>query len=193
MRALSRRESRAVAILILLAAVTLLLLAVIEPLADGFSQRAEARARLIARHDANARLIAAVPRLVREAARRDAAIDRYALSVADPSVAVDMLRQRISAATTAVGGDFRGSDDGPALPGKATIHAAVRVRAEQLNRLLMVLENAHPLIMVTALTVNADDALVTGGATDLDVQFDLAVALRPRPAARPKAAAGGQP
>ena len=136
-------------------------------------------------------LIAALPRLVREAARRDAALDRYTLPSNDPAAATDFLRQRISAATGAVGGDFRGTEDGPAQPGKATIHATVRVKAEQLQRLLASLENTQPLIAVTSMTVNADDALIAGGASDLDVQLDLALALRPHGGPASHAAAAG--
>jgi hypothetical protein len=172
MRALSKREARLVAVLILIAVLVVTDLALVQPLLDGFADRAEARARLIARYGANERLIAAVPRLVREAERRDRALVRYVLPAHDAGTAADALRQRIQTATSAVGGDFRGSEDVPAPPGVVTTRASLRLTAPQLGRLLALLENSRPLITVTALSVGADDALVTGHATDLDVQID---------------------
>jgi len=179
MRALSKREARLVAVLILIAALVLGDWLVVQPLLDGFADRAAARAQLTVRYAANERLIGAVPRLVREAARRDAALGRYVLPARDAGSASDALRQRVQAATSAVGGDFRGSEDGPASPGTVTTRVALRLTSEQLDRLMALLENARPLITVTALSVGADDALVTGRATDLDVQLALSLAYHP--------------
>jgi hypothetical protein len=52
----------------------------------------------------------------------------------------------------------------------------LRLTAEQLDRLLALIENSRPLITVSALSVGADDALVTGRATDLDVQIEFSLA-----------------
>ena len=117
--------------------------------------------------------------MVREAARRETALDRYVLASSDAGAAAEALRSQITAAATTVGGTFRGAEDLPPAPGVVAAHAGLRLNAEQLDRLLALLENGRPLITVTALTVGADDALVTGRATDLDVQLDLALAFRP--------------
>lgn len=178
MRPLSPRERRGLAILIALAVLTVAWLGVVSPYLEGFSDRAQARALLAERYAANARLIAAVPRLVREAARRDAKLDRFVLPTADPAVGADLLRTRISAATTAVGGDFRGTEDGPAVPGKATLHATMRMSAEQVQRLIATLENTRPYLAVTGLTIGADNALQTGNPGALDIAIDLAAPLR---------------
>ena len=180
MRALSRREARLVAVLILIVALVVADLALVQPLVDGFADRTGARSRLITRYGTNERLIAAVPRLVREAERRDAALIRYVLPAHDASTATDALRQTIQSTTSAVGGDFRGSEDVPAPPGLAATRASLRLTAPQLGRLLAALENSRPLITVTALSVGADDALVTGRATDLDVQMDCSLAYAAR-------------
>lgn len=185
MRALSPRENRAVALLIATAALAVVVLGVVEPLIDSFADRAAARAAIVQRHAANARMIAAIPRLVREAARREAELDRLVLPTADPAVAADILRTRISAATSAVDGDFRGTEDGPATPGKAAIHANVRVTAEQMQRLIAMLENGRPFLSVGAITVNADAALVAGAATPLDLGLDITAPLRTRQKVRP--------
>jgi hypothetical protein len=176
MRALSKREARLVALAILIAALVLADLVLIQPLLDGFADRANARAQLNARYVANARLIGAVPRLVREAARRDAALARFVAPERDAGAAADMLRQRVQSATSAVGGDFRGSEDLPGPPGTAVTRASLRLTAQQLDRLLALIENSRPLITVSALSVGADDALVTGRATDLDVQIEFSLA-----------------
>jgi|GEM_PF-1955360 len=176
MRALSKREARLVAVAILIAALVLADLVLVQPLIGGFSDRAATRAQLTDRYVANARLIGAVPRLVREAARREAAIGRFVAPDRDGGAASDALRQRVQSATSAVGGDFRGSEDLPGLPGTAVTRASLRLNAEQLDRLIALIENGRPLITISALAVGADDALVTGRATDLDVQIELSLA-----------------
>jgi hypothetical protein len=181
MRALSKREARLIALGILVAALVLADLVLVQPLADGFARRADARAQLATRYVANARLIGAVPRLVREAARRDAALGRFVAPERNAGAASDMLRQRVQSATSAVGGDFRGSEDSAGPPGTAVIRASLRLTAEQLDRLIALIENGRPLITISALSVGADDALVTGRATDLDVQIECSLAYRAAP------------
>lgn len=182
MRALSKRESRLVAVMILIIALVLADLIVVQPLISGFTERAQARRDLAMRYAANQRLIAAIPRLVREAARHDAALGRFVLAAPDAGAAADVLHQRVQSAVNAVGGSFRGSEDLPPTPGAVATRASLRLTTAQLARAIALLENGSPLITVTAIATGADDALVTGTATDLDVQLDLTLAFRPAPA-----------
>lgn len=186
MAALSPRESRLLAVLLLVAAAALVDLVVIMPLQDGFAARAQQRQQLLARYAANDRLIGAIPRLSRQAAQRDRQLADEVLSAADAGTAADLLRARLEAAATAVGGDFHGAEDIVATPGRPIDHiatrAALRLSAAQLTPFLIRLENARPFITISALAIRADDTLVTGQATTLDITLDAAIAFRPAPA-----------
>ncbi|WP_353229028.1 type II secretion system protein GspM [Novosphingobium sp.] len=179
MRALSPRESRLVAVLLLLAALALVYVAVIQPLFGGFADRADAREALLTRYAANNRTIAAIPRLGRQAAARSRQTARYALIAADRATAADQLRDRMQAAANAVGGEFHGAEDVTAAPAMMAMRVAMRVPAGKLPALIAAVENAPPLLTITGLAVSADDALVSGATSNLDVKFDIAIAFRP--------------
>jgi hypothetical protein len=185
MRPLSARESRLLAVLLLVAAVTLVDVVVVQPLLDGFTARAQQRQVLLARYAANDRLIGAIPRLAREAAQRDRLLAGYTLSAPDAGTAADALRDRVQAAATAVGGDFHGAEDIVQAPGASgpasdvAVRATLRLSAKQLTKFLATLENARPFVTITALAVRADDTLVTGQATTLDVTLEAAIPYHP--------------
>ncbi len=179
MRELSPRESRLLAVGLLLVVLLLVDLVVIQPLIDGFGDRARQRQELLARYSANERIIAAIPRLSRQAAMRSKQTALYTLVAADPAAATDSLRDRIQAAANTAGAEFRGSEDLGAAPGMVATRAALRVPAGKLAPLVIAIENSSPLVTVTGLSVSADDALLTGAAASLDVKLDIAIAFRP--------------
>lgn len=185
MRALSPRESRGLAVLALVAAIALADFALVQPLLDGFAARAAQRDQLAARYAANQRLIAAVPRLVRRAERRDEALGRIVMPTADPLAAADALHARVQAAIAKTGGDVRGTEDLPGEPGRVAMRVGLRVTPAQMARLIAEIENARPIITITALSIGSDDAQVTGHVAELDVQIELALACRTTPS-RPK-------
>lgn len=179
MRPLSPRESRLVAVLILVAVVALAQFAVIAPIMHGFADRAEQRRELRARYAANDRMIAAIPRLRRQAETRNALLRHYTLAAPDPGAAAEMLRDRLQSAVTAIGGDPRGGEDIPAPPGTVAARVNARLASPQLTALLVTLQNARPAITVTAMAISADDALVSGQSTTLDVQLEASIPFRP--------------
>lgn len=177
MRSLSPRESRMLAILILLAVVVLADVLVLQPLIGGFADRAEQRKALLTRYAANERTIAAIPRLGRQAAARNRLNAHYSLAAADRAAAADILRDRMQAAANAVGAEFHGGEEANAAPGMAAVRVALRVPAGKLAPLIAGIENAPPLLTITGLAVSADDALVTSAASSLDVKLDIAIAI----------------
>ena len=179
MRALSPRESRLLAVLVLIAALMLVDVLVVAPVLDGFSDRAAQRADLTARYAANDRVIAAIPRLRRTAARRDAQTAQFVAVAPDAGTASGSLRDRVQALASRVGGDFRGGEDVSAPPGMVATRVSLRLGAGQLAQLLALLQNSRPLVVVTGLSVSADDALVSGTASTLDVSLDVAIPFRP--------------
>ena len=182
MRPLSPRESRLVAILVLLALIALADVAIFAPLIDGFADRARQRQDLAIRYAANSRIIATIPRLRRQAESRNRLLDRYALAAPDAATAEDLLRERLQSAISAVGGEFRGGEGVPSSPGRVATRVSARLSSAQLTTLLTQVQNAPPLILVTALGVSADEALVTGQAATLDVHLEASVPYHPAPA-----------
>jgi hypothetical protein len=174
--ALSPRESRLSAVLLLVAAVLLVDLLIVQPLFGGFAERAQQRKDLLARYAANERIIAAIPRLSREAARRSRQTALTMIVAADPAAAADQLRDRMQAAVVAVGGEFHGAEDSVAPTGMVAQRVALRVPAGKLAVLIASIENAPPLVTITGLSVSADDALVTGASSSLDVKLDVTIA-----------------
>jgi len=159
--------------------VALLDVVIVQPMLGGFADRARQRQALLARYAANERLIGAIPRLGREAARRDRQLASYRLAAPDAGAAADALRDRLEAAATAVGGDFHGGEDIVGPPGKVVTRVAVRLTAAQLTQFLALVQNARPFVTITALAVSADNTLVTGKATTLDVSLEAAIAYKP--------------
>ncbi|WP_420383917.1 type II secretion system protein GspM [Novosphingobium sp.] len=176
MRALAPRESRLVAVLLLIAALGLFDLVVVDPLISGFAARAQQREALQARYAANERTIAAIPRLSRQAAARAHQADLYTLNAADMPTAADALRDRMQAAANAVGAEFHGAEDLPGAPGMIAARVAMRVPAGKLAPLIAAIENATPLVTIKGLSVSADDALLSGAAASLDVKLEIAIA-----------------
>ena len=175
MRAMSPREARLVAVLGLVAALALIDVAVVQPIADGCAARAEARRALAVQYLANDRVIAAIPRLARAARAATARAGDFALAAPDAGSASEALRERMQAAITAAGGDFRGGDDVPAADGRVAARIAARLSGAQLGSVIARIENGTPSPIITGVTVSAGDALVTGHAATMDVTLEAQV------------------
>ncbi len=182
MRALSPRESRLVAVMILIALFVAVQWLVIGPVVAGFTGRAAERTDLALRYAANDRMIAAIPRLRRQAESRQRALAGFALRAPDQATATEQLRERLQAQVAAVGGDFRGAEDLPAAEGTAACRIRARLSSEQLFRLLALAQNARPALVIPSLVVGADDALIVAHAVTLDVQLDASIPVLAAPA-----------
>lgn len=179
LRSLSARESRLLAVLVAVALVVLADLAVIAPVLSGFADRASEREALLARHAANQRAIAAIPRLRRMAEAQGRGLADFALAAPDAATASDLLRERLQAQIGAAGGDFRGAEDVPARAGHVAARITARLAPGQLATFLAGAQNARPAIVITSLVIGADEALVTGHANQLDVQLEASVPFHP--------------
>ena len=178
-RPLSKREARLVAVLILIALIAAVYLGVIAPLVSGFAERAEQRRELAVRYEANGRIIAAIPRLRRLAEAHNRMAGDYMLAAPDAAVAGELLRQRLQTAVLAVGGEFRGGEDIAAPPRTVATRISARLSWPQLLALLPALENARPFLTISSLSIGADDALITGRATTLDVELETTIPFHP--------------
>lgn len=178
-RTLSSGQSRAIAVLILLSLIALVALVIVGPLVSGFYEREAQRQQLALQYSANARNIAAIPRLRRLAKEHERLLGDFVVTAPDAASASEVLRSRLQTAIVSLGGDFRGGEDILAPAGQAATRITARISAGQLNALLANLQNSRPFLTITALVIGADDALVTGQISALDVQIEASIPHRP--------------
>lgn len=183
MRPLSLRERRLVAVLILVAVVALVFRLVIAPLTNGFAERAARKRDLALQYEHNVRVIATVPRLTRAAERMRADVRPFTLAADDVQGARDLLKERLQQTVERAGGEFRSAADVEADPSWVRAGATARLTLPQLTAVLAALQNTPPWLVIDTLTIGADDALVTGRASNMDVQLEASIPLR-TPAAR---------
>jgi hypothetical protein len=179
-RSLTPRQSQAAALLILLAVLAFIAFLIVGPLIAGFQDRAAQREQLALQYSANTRNIAAIPRLRRMAAAHEQLLGDFLLEAPDAASAGEALRQRLQTAITALGGEFRGGEDiASADGGRAAARITARLSEGQLAALLASAQNSRPYLTITALVIGADEALVTGQASALDIQIEASIPFRP--------------
>lgn len=182
MRALSPRERRLVAIGLLVLAVALVQLLVIAPILNGFAERAARREQLLLEYQHNARAIASIPRVRRQAEQQRGITQRFALDARSPEQAHQLLRERIERVVTEVGGEFEAGEDADAPPGWVGVRTSARLTLDQLTRTLARLQDEPPWLAITALDISADQALVNGRLNPMETSFDAQVQTRtPQP------------
>lgn len=179
MRTMSKRERRLLAGALLIGTIALAWLIVVAPIVNGFADRADRRAQLRMTYAHQQRTIASVPRLRRQAERQRAAIGDFALPTASLDAGRERLRDRLLQTVEGVGGDFRESVDAEGRPGWARVQASARLSLSQLTFLLDRLQNEPPYLIIDSLTIAADEAVVTGKPSALDIQLEASIPLRP--------------
>jgi general secretion pathway protein M len=174
MRTLSARESRLIAVLLLLVAVTLVYFVVIGPVVDGFQSRALLREQLHRQFRGNEQRIATLDALQREALRQQDAMRTMFLIGNDAEEAGETLRAQIEAAAQASGADIKAteallsSQDGWA---RAALEA--RMTHAQFAALLAQLNQQQPPVVVENVIANAADALNDPKSDLLNVRLEI--------------------
>lgn len=179
MRPTTPREKRLVAVGLLVLAIALVWLLIVAPIVAGFSERAERRERLLLEYQHNTRSIAAIPRLRRQAERQSEALGRFTLAAPNPTVATQLLRERIERVVTEAGGEFLAGEDADAPAGWVSVRANSRLTLDQLSRALARLQDEPPWLVIDALDISADQALVNGRLNPMEVSFEAQVPTRP--------------
>lgn len=177
MRRLSQRESRLVAVLLLVGIIAVGWLLLIAPVIDGFAERREARDALRLTYARNARLINAVPAMRRRAEQLEAASGDFVLRAPGAAVARDRLRTRLRTALVASGGQVTAAQDIPAPAGQARAWVQGRMTLAQLNQMLATLSNTPPYLIIESVRVTADRALQTGQLDSLDIRLEASIPL----------------
>jgi type II secretory pathway component PulM len=183
MTSLSDRERRLVALLILVAVITLGWLAVVSPIIGGFEARAAERERLALVQASNQRLIDNVARLRRQAEAQKADMARFHVVAPTAEAASEQLKVRISTLIGEAGGEVRALQDIEAAEGRIELRIEARVSDAQLVRLVERLQNAEPLMVVRTLSVSAPAALggdpAASQSRKLEIRLDVAASHSP--------------
>jgi general secretion pathway protein M len=174
MRAMSPRESRLVAVLVLLALVALVMLAIVYPIANGFAERAAERDRLALRFALDQRLIASIPRLRRAAEQQRVAVSRYVATGVPARVAAEQLQDRVGSAVEASGGEIR-SVEGSVESDRIRARLALSANLPQLLEIVRKIQDGQPYATIDTLTITADQALISGKPDIMDVTFDVSI------------------
>ncbi|TNE30087.1 type II secretion system protein GspM [Sphingobium sp. CFD-2] len=178
MRPVSPRERRLVALLILVGLIALVWFLIVAPIAAGFSARAEKRNELNLLYLHNQRTIAAVPRLRRQAEEARRRIDTYVIAAPNIEQGREALKQRLQRVVERSGGEVRALGDAEGDAGWARASISARMTLPQLVATLDQLQNTPPWLVVETLSVEANDALVTGQSSIMDVQIEAAIPFR---------------
>lgn len=178
MRALSERERRLVALLLLIALLAGAYYALVAPILDGFASRAEKRAHLSLRAQHNQRTIAALPHLGRQAAQQRAAAADYEIEASSPEAGREWLQERLRHAVVTAGGEYQDGADGEGRTGWVHARARARLTLPQLVAVLTSLQAEPPWLIVESLAVTANDALAGGPSLTMDVDIEAAIPVR---------------
>jgi Tfp pilus assembly protein PilO len=180
MRRLSPRESRLVAIGILVAVFAGVWLLLIEPLIEGFGTRADERASLLQTYATNENIIAGAQVWKQQLAEQEQTADRYAIAAPTDALAAEQLKNRLSRMASEAGGTLTAVQDvqDGVQPGTVRIHVDMQMTLGQLYKTLARLESEEPYVVVESLSVVADDALKTGHLGPMAVRMEVSSAVR---------------
>ncbi len=179
MKTLSARERKLLAIALALAAIALVWLALVQPLLDGFTQRAERREFLSRQYAQNERLISRMSSLRRAAETQRKAGAAYAITAPGASEAGEALRTRLADSLATAGGELRAAEAGEASPGWVRASATGVMSYAQLLGWLDRLANEPPYLVVEGLNINADRALQSNSIDLMDVQLETSIPFVP--------------
>lgn len=179
MRPLQPREGRLLAALILVVAILLVWLALVLPIARGFTTRAERRQDLQLTYARDERTIGQLPSIGRAAAlqRRDSA--RFHLAAPDKAAATAILTERLGREVGAVGGELRSVEDMAAPPNAVRARVEARLTIAQITALLTQLGNSMPLLVVDALAIDANEDAGEPRPDLLGVRLEVSASFSP--------------
>lgn len=175
MRQLNPRESRLVAIAILIAVVALAWIAIIQPVAFGIVARDEQREALQLTHARNARVLAALPVWRHEADQQRRTASAFTIAAPTEALAAEVLKTRVGKTVSEGGGRVTAiqnvDTDVPA--GSVRVRANFIVTLSQLYHVLGRLESEEPYVIVDYISIAADRAFQTGQPAPMDVSLEI--------------------
>jgi general secretion pathway protein M len=172
---LSVRERRLIALALLVAVVASLWYGLVNPLLDGFAARAAEREQLSDDRARQLRLLGSVGVWRARAKRQQSTLDAFALRAPSAGAAADAAKQRLLAVVAAEGGTVKTLREEPGPAGMVRLRAELQLTLTQLSASLRVIENQKPYVVIEKLSITADQAVVSGRLSPMDVSIDLAL------------------
>ena len=181
MRRLSQRESRLLALGILLALVALVWLLVVAPIASGFAARQEERQGLLLTYARNQRAIQSVAVFRRQADAQRRTVGRFAIVAPTPLLATDLLRERISRTVSQAGGKLIAVEDmgAGAPPGWIKARADMRLTLPQFAAVARRLQNEEPYLAIDYASISANEAAQTRRLSPMDIRLEISARHQP--------------
>jgi general secretion pathway protein M len=180
MRQLSARESRLVAIGILIAAIAGVWLLLLNPVIEGFGERSDTRETLLETYSRNQRILSGISVWQEQLEEQRRSAGRYAISAPTEALAAEQLKNRLSRMTSESGGTLTAIQDvEDGVPsGFVRVRADMQMTLGQLYKTLARLESEEPYVVVESLSVVADSALKTGHLGPMAVRMEISSAVR---------------
>lgn len=175
MRTLSQRERKLVALFILFIVASLIWVVIVGPLISGFSERSARRDLLTQQYQANQRIIGSIPRLRRQAERQREDLRSFVITSPTQAAAGIILQERLQRTIENAGGEVRAVEEASGADGQARARGTARMTLEQLTTLLTRLQNEPPYLVVEALNVAADQAVISGRLETMEVGLEVSV------------------
>lgn len=180
MKPLSPRESRLVALGILVAVIAVIWLGIVDPLIDGFGERAETRQTLLETYARNQRVLAGIPLWQAQLEQQRLTANTFAIAAPTEALASEQLKSRITRMTSDVGGTLTSIQDiEDGVPnGFVRVRADMQMTLGQLYKSLERLESEEPYVVVESLSVVADRAAQTGHLGPMAVRVEVSAPVR---------------
>ncbi len=175
MRTLSQRERKLLALLILCIVASLVWVVIVGPLVSGFSERSARRSLLTQQYQTNQRIIGSIPRLRRQAERQSDELRSFVISAPSRAEAGVILQDRLQRTIENAGGEVRAVEDASGPDGQVRVRGSARMTLEQLTMMLARLQNEPPYLVVEALNVAADQAVISGRLETMEVGLEISV------------------
>ena len=180
MKAMSPRESRLVAIGILVAVIAAVWLVLVQPVLDGFGERADRRETLLETYARNQRILAGIPLWHAQLEEQRQTADAFAIAAPTEALAAEQLKNRLSRMASDEGGTLTAIQDiEDGVPqGFIRVRADMEMTLGQLYKSLARLESEEPYVVIESLSVVADRALQTGHLGPMAVRIEVSAPVR---------------
>lgn len=175
MRPLSQRERKLLALFILCLVASLIWVVIVGPIISGFSERFADRSLLTQQFQANQRIIGSIPRLRRQAERQRNDLGSFVISAPSQAAASVILQERLQRIIENAGGEIRVIEDASGTDGQVRARGSARMTLEQLTTMLARLQNEPPFLVVEALIIAADQAVISGRLDTMEVSLEISV------------------
>lgn len=174
-RSLSPRERKLIALLLLMGVIALIHIVIIQPLLNGFADRAAQREALRVEQQHFDRTLASLPRLRRLHEANSEKLRLITLQAANPDKAGMLLEDRLRVVSEAAGAELRTSNHEGSDQSIIRARATVQMPLAALVTLVERLQNQPPYLVIDRITITADEAFSSQNAGPLNARIETSI------------------